>query len=69
MGGAPSPSPPRHRFCRRITQLPELSGTRRVEEDPLRHAIAAFWFYLAHESTGENRLKFLANAKQTLRRG
>jgi hypothetical protein len=40
-----------------------------VEEDPLRHAIAAFWFYLAHENTGDNRLKFLANAKQTLRRG
>jgi aminoglycoside phosphotransferase len=43
--------------------------TRRVEEDPLRHAIAAFWFYLAHETAGENRLKFLSNAKQTLRKG
>ncbi len=41
--------------------------TRHVEEVPLRHAITAFWFYLAHENTGETRLKFLASAKRTQR--
>jgi len=43
--------------------------TRRVEEVPLRHAITAFWFYLAHENTGEARLKLLASAKRTQRGG
>ena len=43
--------------------------TRRVEEVPLRHAITAFWFYLAHENTGESRLNLLASAKRTQRRG
>ncbi|MEK7476258.1 MAG: phosphotransferase [Candidatus Coatesbacteria bacterium] len=43
--------------------------TRRVEEDPLRHAIAAFWFYLAHENTGDSRLNLLGRAKRTLLRG
>jgi len=41
--------------------------TRRVEEVPLRHAITAFWFYLAHENTGESRLNLLASAKRTQR--
>ena len=45
----------------------KIPGTRRVEEEPLRHAIAAFWFYLSWENTAENRTKFLANAKATLR--
>lgn len=43
--------------------------TRRVEEVPLRHAIAAFWFYLAHENTGESRMNLLASAKRTQRKG
>lgn len=51
-----------------IAAYHRIPGTRRVEEAPLRHAITAFWFYLAQEASAENRPKWLANAKHTLKR-
>ncbi|MEK7992720.1 MAG: phosphotransferase [Planctomycetota bacterium] len=34
-----------------------------VQMGPLKHAVRAFWFYLAHEQAGEDRKKRLASAK------